>query len=469
MATDKAATVRALEYSMEHQEQFLEELLTFLRIPSVSTQPDHKEDMVRAAEWLADAMNAAGLENVRVVSTDRHPLVYGDWLHAGEEAPTVLIYGHYDVQPPEPLDKWESPPFEPEIRDDHIYARGAADDKGQLYIHVKAVEAWLQTAGRLPVNVKFIMEGEEESGGQSLAAFIPRETEMLAADVALISDTAMLGKGQPAVVYGLRGICYMFMNVTGPTRDLHSGAYGGGINNPLNVLGHIIAKLKDERGHVLIPGFYDEVRPLSDEEREILSRFPLDEEEWLAETGAPDVWGEPHYTLVERLGARPTLDVHGIIGGYTGEGAKTVLPSSVHAKISMRLVPDQDPRTIEKLFRSYVDSIAPPSVRVKIQSRGGSPAVLTDYNTPAIQAAMRALADVFGEETVLMRSGGSIPVVGLFQRHLGVETVLMGFSLPDARIHSPNERFYLPNFFHGIEAAVRFYATYARRQEGEWA
>jgi len=465
MATDQATTARVLQYGTQYQERFLQELLAFLRIPSVSTQADHKEDMVRAAEWLADAMSEAGLENVRLISTERHPLVYGDWLHAGEGAPTVLIYGHYDVQPAEPLDLWESPPFEPEIRDEHVYARGAADDKGQLYIHVKAVEAWLQSAGRLPVNVKFMMEGEEESGGQSLAAFIPRETEMLDADVALISDTAMLGRGRPAIVYGLRGICYMFLDVTGPTRDLHSGAYGGGINNPLNVLGHLIAKLKDERGHVLIPGFYDDVRPLSDEEREVLSRFPLDEAEWLAETGAPAVWGEPHYTLVERLGARPTLDVHGIIGGYTGEGAKTVLPSSVHAKISMRLVPDQDPRTIEKLFRSYVESVTPPSVRVKIQARGGSPAVLTDYDTPAIQAAMHALEEVFSEEPVLMRSGGSIPVVGLFQEHLGVETVLMGFSLPDARIHSPNERFYLQNFFDGIEAVVRFYATYARREE----
>lgn len=467
MANEEEATDRALQYGREHRERFLEELLTFLRIPSVSTQPEHKEDMVRAAEWLADAMTDSGLENVRLISTERHPLVYGDWLHAGSEAPTVLIYGHYDVQPPEPFEKWQSPPFEPEIRDEHIYARGAADDKGQLYIHVKAVESWLQTAGRLPVNVKFIMEGEEESGGYSLAAFIPRETGLLAADVALISDTAMLRRGRPAIVYGLRGICYMFVDVTGPTRDLHSGAYGGGINNPLNVLGHLIAKLKDERGHVLIPGFYDEVQPLSDEERDILARFPLDEQEWLEETGAPDVWGEPHFTLVERLGARPTLDVHGIVGGYTGKGAKTVLPSSVHAKISMRLVPDQDPRTIEKLFRSYVESLVPPSVRVKIQARGGSPAVLTDYKTPAIQAAMSALGDVFDEEPVLMRSGGSIPVVGLFQEHLGLETVLMGFSLPDARIHSPNERFYLPNFFSGIETAVRFHEIFARRHEGE--
>lgn len=465
MATDTVTTDRALRYSTEHQERFLNELLAFLRIPSVSTQPDHKADMVEAAEWLAGAMTEAGLENVRVIETERHPLVYGDWLHAGGEAPTILVYGHYDVQPPEPLELWESPPFEPEIRDEHIYARGAADDKGQLYIHVKAVESWLRSVGRLPVNVKFIMEGEEESGGQSLATFIPRETEMLEADAALISDTAMLGRDRPAIVYGLRGICYMFLDVTGPSRDLHSGAYGGGINNPLNALGHLIAKLKDERGHVLIPGFYSDVRPLSDEERRILSRFPLDEGEWLAETGAPAAWGEPQFTLVERLGARPTLDVHGIIGGYTGEGAKTVLPSSVHAKVSMRLVPDQDPRTIEKLFRSYVESITPPSVRVQVRARGGSPAVLTDYNTPAIQAAMAALEEVFEVEPVLTRSGGSIPVVGLFQEHLGVETVLMGFSLPDARIHSPNERFYLPNYFQGIETAVRFFATYARREQ----
>lgn len=310
-----------IAHAREHQSASLAELVDFLRIPSISTQPERKADTAAAAHWLADKLTQAGLENVEVIPTQRHPLVYADWLHA-DDAPTLLIYGHYDVQPAEPLALWESPPFEPTVRDNFLYARGSSDDKGQIFVHVKAVEAILKSNGRLPINVKFIVEGEEESGGESLAAFIPQNQARLAADVALISDTAMVSAQQPAIVYGLRGMCYVFIDITGPKRDLHSGSFGGGINNPLNVLGHIIARLKDMDGRILIPGFYDKVRPLTEQERDILAQFPLDEAAWLAETGAPEPWGEPEYTLVERLGARPTLDVHGIIGGYTGAGER---------------------------------------------------------------------------------------------------------------------------------------------------
>jgi acetylornithine deacetylase/succinyl-diaminopimelate desuccinylase-like protein len=449
-----------LHYAATHQEKQLAELIEFLCIPSVSAQPEHDADTAAAARWLAEAMRAAGLEHVRLIDTDRHLLVYGDWLHAGSGAPTVLVYGHYDVQPAEPFALWQTPPFEPVVRDNYLYARGASDDKGQVYCHVKAVEAHLQGSGRLPVNVKFIVEGEEEIGGYSLAAFIPQNKALLAADVALVSDTAMVSPEQPAIVYGLRGMCYVFMDITGPSRDLHSGSFGGGINNPLNALGHIIAKLKDEEGHILIPGFYDKVRPLSPQERELLAGFPLDEKVYLQETGAPALWGEPEYTLVERLGARPTLDVHGIIGGYTGPGSKTVLPSAVHAKLSMRLVPDQDPDEIGRLLQQYVDQIAPPSVKVNLSYRG-APASVTDLNIPAIKAAATAYTQAFGRQPVYMREGGSIPVVGQFQTHLGLETVLMGFGLPSDNIHAPNERFYLPNYYRGIETSIRFLTEYA--------
>ena len=452
---------KAVEIAQANQKIYLDELFEFLRIPSVSTQPEHDDDVKAAAEWLAGKMNDAGLENVRVIKTDKHPLVYGDWLHA-EGQPTVLVYGHYDVQPAEPFELWESPPFEPTIRNDFIFARGASDDKGQAYVHVKAVEALLQANGRLPVNVKFVIEGEEESGGASLAAFIPENKALLAADVALVSDTGMPKMGLPAITYGLRGMCYILMDIKGPRRDLHSGSFGGAVNNPLNVLGHIIAKLKDENGKILIPGFYDKVRPLSDEERDLIAQFPFDEAAWKAEMGAPEAWGEPEFSIVERLGARPTLDVHGIIGGYTGPGAKTVLPSTVHAKISMRLVPDQDPKEIAELFTNYINEITPPSVTVEVNVRGGAPASISDLNNPAMEAVETALEQAFGTKPVFMREGGSIPVVGQFQEHLGLETILMGFGLPTDQIHAPNESFYMPNYFQGIESSIRFFEAYAK-------
>ncbi|MDX1413640.1 MAG: dipeptidase [Candidatus Promineifilaceae bacterium] len=452
----------SVRYAREQRGVQLLELKDFLRIPSVSTQPSHDDDVHAAANWLADKMAAAGLENAKVIQTEGHPLVYGDWLHAGSKAPIVLVYGHYDVQPAEPFNLWSSPPFQPEIRDEQIYARGASDDKGQLYIHIKAVEAYLKTSGRLPVNVKFIIEGEEESGGASLESFIQENRELLAADVALISDTAMINRDQPAIVYGLRGMLYSLLQLTGPGRDLHSGSFGGGINNPLNVLGHIIAKLRDEDGRILIPGFYDRVRALTAVERDLLAGNPFDEEKWLAESGAPQLWGEPEYTLAERLGARPTLDVHGINGGYTGVGGKTVLPSKVHAKISMRLVPDQDPDEIATLFRQYLNEITPPSVKLSIEFIGSAPASITDFNISAMQAAKAAYTDVFGRQPLFIREGGTIPVVSQFQNYLGLETVLMGFGLPDDKIHAPNEKMYLPNFYRGIETSIHFFHEYRR-------
>lgn len=445
-----------LQYASNNRQNHLAELFDFLRIPSISTQPDRDGDTAIAAGWLAEAMSGGGLENVQIFETDRHPIVYADWLHAGPEAPTVLVYGHYDVQPPEPLELWESPPFQPTLRDEYIYARGSADDKGQLYIHVKAAEAYLRTSGRLPVNIKFIIEGEEEIGSDNLHKFIAANKDFLAANSALISDSAMLGRGQPALVYGLRGNCHFLLDIYGPSRDLHSGSYGGGINNPLNVLSHLIARLKDERGHVLIPGFYDQVRPLSVEERELLANFPLDEEAWLREAGAPELWGEPEYTLVERISARPTLDITGMYGGYTGEGTKTVLPAHAHAKISMRLVPDQDPHQIAEAFERHVRSILPPSVTVKMRVAGSSKAALLDRDTAPMRAAAAAYEATYNHPVVFMREGGSIPVVNQFESDLKLPTVLMGFGLPGDRIHSPNERFYLPNFYAGIETSIRY-------------
>lgn len=445
-----------LPYAAQHRPTHLAELFEFLRFPSISTLPQHDPDLVATAEWLVRALVDAGLNNARTITTDGHPLVYADWLHAGPEAPTVLIYGHYDVQPVDPLKLWQTPPFEPTVRDDFIYARGAADDKGQVYIHIKAAEAYLHTEGRLPVNVKFIIEGEEEIGSANLNAFISHNHELLRADSALISDTSMLAPGQPALVYGLRGNCHLLVDITGPSQDLHSGSYGGGVNNPLNVLAHLIAKLQDERGHILIPSFYDQVEPLSSEERELLSDVPLDEEAWRLETGAPALWGEPEYSLLERISARPTLDVTGLVGGYTGEGTKTVLPAQAHAKISMRLVPNQDPAAIVALFEEYVRAVLPPSVNVHIQVASLSPAAVLDRASPPMRAAAAALETTFHRPPVFVREGGSIPVVSRFDSELMLPTVLMGFGLPDDHIHSPNERFYVPNFYGGIEVAIRY-------------
>ena len=448
--------MKALEYARANQDRFVAELKEFLSIPSISTQPEHKPDIERAAVWLRDRLLLAGFPKAEVMPTPGHPVVYAEWLAAGPEAPTILIYGHYDVQPPDPLELWDTPPFKPTIVGDDIFARGASDDKGQLYAHVKAVEAFKETAGAPPVNLKCIFEGEEESGSPSLEPFIREHTGLLAADVAVISDTHILGKDTPSIVYALRGLAYVEVEVTGPDHDLHSGTYGGAVHNPINALCAMIARLQDENGHITIPGFYDKVRTLSPEERAELAKVPFERDAWLHETGVKTDWGEPEYTIVERRAARPTLDVNGIWGGYIQPGAKTVLPSKAFAKISMRLVPDQEPAEIARLIRDYLAEIAPPTVTVEVRDLHGGEGAIVRRDSPAMKAAVRAYAEAFGKEPVFVREGGSIPVVATFQKALGIETVLMGFGLPDDRLHSPNEKFHLPNFHKGIETILRF-------------
>jgi acetylornithine deacetylase/succinyl-diaminopimelate desuccinylase-like protein len=434
----------------------LHELKEFLRIPSVSTQASHEPDVGRAAAWLQDKLLDAGFSEATVMTTAGHPIVYGEWMDAGQDAPVVLIYGHYDVQPPDPLDLWDTPPFEPTVVGDDIFARGASDDKGQLYAHVKALEAFHEASGAPPVNVKCIFEGEEECGSPSLEPFIRQHRDLLAADLAVISDTGMLGRETPSMVYGLRGLAYVQIEVTGPDHDLHSGLYGGAVRNPVNALCGMIARLHDDDGRIAIPGFYDNVLELSDEERSELSDVPFDRREWLEEAGVRTDWGEPGYTIIERTSVRPTLDVNGIWGGYTQPGTKTVLPSQAFAKVSMRLVPNQDPQRIVNLTREYVTTIAPPEVDVEVHALGGGKPALVDRDSPAMQAASKAYAAAFGEKPVLVRRGGSIPVVATFKEALDIETVLMGFGLPDDRLHSPNEKFHLPNFYRGIETIIHF-------------
>jgi acetylornithine deacetylase/succinyl-diaminopimelate desuccinylase-like protein len=448
--------MEALDYARSHRDEFLAELKTFLRIPSVSTQAEHASDIEKAASWVRDRLVEAGFAEAEVMSTSGHPVVYGASKEARPGAPTVLIYGHYDVQPPDPLDLWETPPFEPTVVGDDVFARGASDDKGQLYIHVKAVESYTQTRGTPPVNVKCIFEGEEECGSPSLERFIREHAELLDADVAVISDTGFLRKGMPSIVYGLRGLAYLEVEVTGPDHDLHSGIYGGAVLNPINALCDIIGRLQDEDGRVTVPGFYDNVRGLPAEERAELAQVPFDREAWLEEAGVPTDWGEPQYTIMERTSVRPTLDVNGIWGGYIEPGAKTVLPSKAFAKISMRLVPDQDPARIARIVGNHIENLGPEAVDVSVRTlNGGEPAIL-DRESPMMEAASRAYEEAFGKAPVLVRRGGSIPVVAKLQSILGLETVLMGFGLPDDRLHSPNEKFHLPNFYRGIETSIHF-------------
>ncbi len=448
--------MEAIDFARSHRNEFLAELKDFLRIPSISTQAEHEADIEDTAEWLQDRLVEAGFPQAAVMPTAGHPVVYAEWMAAGPDGPTVLVYGHYDVQPPDPLDVWDTPPFEPTVIGDDLFARGASDDKGQLYTHVKAVQAFSETRGAPLINIKCIFEGEEETGSPSLEPFIQEHAELLDADVAVVSDTGMLGKETPSIVYGLRGLAYVEVEVTGPDKDLHSGIYGGAVLNPINALCAVIAQLQDESGRITIPGFYDNVRELSGEERAELAEVPFDRGEWLEEAGVKTDWGEPEYTILERTSVRPTLDVNGIWGGYTEPGAKTVLPSKACAKISMRLVPDQDPARIAELFGDHFADIAPEGVDVNVHAlHGGEPAIV-DRDSPAMRAAAEAYAEAFGKEPILVRRGGSIPVVATFQKVLGVDTVLMGFGLPDDRLHSPNEKFHLPNFYRGIECLIHF-------------
>ncbi len=454
--------ISPLTYARAHRDQALEQLKDWLAIPSLSVLPDHAADVQRAAEWLADDLRAAGLENVEVMATAGHPVVYADWLHAAGK-PTVLFYGHYDVQPVKP-DEWASPPFEPTVRKGKLYARGAADDKGQTFIHVKAVEAYLKTTGALPVNVKFMIEGEEEVGSRSLPPFLAAHADRLQADTIVISDTPWVGPGVPTIGVGLRGGAGVDVEIHGPAHDLHSGLHGGAVENPLHVAARIVAALHDAEGCVAVPGFYDQVRALTPDERAEMARIPLSDEQVLAETGAPRLWGEAGYTVLERMGARPTVDVLKLVGG----GDAAAVPSFARLRIAARLVPDQDPADIAERLRQFVLDHTPDTVQAKItRVNAGSPPVLIDPNTPGLKSAQQALKTTFGKEPVFARIGGGIPVVLMFQRALQRPSLLVGFGLPDDGLHGPNEKFDLRQFYGGIETSIRFLKNFAAEQVGQ--
>jgi len=447
----------SVEYARANSARFLDELKSLLRIPSISTLPEHKGDVRKAAEFLVTELKRIGMENVRLIETAGHPLVYADWLHAAGK-PAVLCYGHYDVQPPDPLDEWISPPFEPTERNGNLYARGAVDDKGQMYMHVKALESLFAAhRGKLPLNVRMILEGEEEVGGEAIAKFVREHPEQLKADFALVSDTEMFAPDLPTLCVGLRGMIYTEIEARGAKTDLHSGIYGGATPNPFVALAQIIAQLKDKNEHILIPGFYDKVLAPSADELKAWKRLPFDEEHYRrTEVGSSQLTGEPGYSVLERTWARPTLDVHGMPGGFTGAGAKTVIPAKAVAKISMRLVPDMTPQETFAQYKKYVESLKPAGIELDVRLvHSGDPIVIGTDN-PYIQAATKALKQVWKKDTVFVRGGGSIPIVGDFERHLKLPTVMMGFGLPDDNLHAPNEKFNLANFYRGIESIITF-------------
>jgi acetylornithine deacetylase/succinyl-diaminopimelate desuccinylase-like protein len=445
----------AVAYARKNYPRFLDELKALLRIPSVSTLPEHAGDCHFAAEVLAADLSKIGMENVRLIETEGHPLVYADWLHAAGK-PTALVYGHYDVQPPDPLDEWLSPPFEPTERNGNLYARGAVDDKGQVIMQLKALESLL-VAGALPINVRVLLEGEEEVGGEGIGKYVATKPPELKADFALVSDTELFAPGLPTLCVGLRGMIYTELEVRGAKTDLHSGMYGGAAPNPFFALAQILAGLKDENGHILIPGFYDDIIPPSPEELAAWQSLPFDEEQYrIHEVGSKQLVGEAGYSVLERTWARPTLEVHGIPGGFIGAGAKTVIPAKAVAKISMRLVPGMTPAKSFDLYKKYVAMLAPAGVDVEVRLIHSGDPCLIPVDNPYIQAATRALHEVWGKDTVFIRSGGSIPIVGDFARNLGLPSVMMGFGLPDDNIHAPNEKFNLQNFALGIESLVRF-------------
>lgn len=447
------------QYIQSNQQRFLDELFTWLRMPSVSADSKYKGDVRKAAEYAAQKLKDAGADKAELVETKGHPIVYGEKI-INPSLPTVLVYGHYDVQPPDPLNLWDSPPFEPVIKDGNIFARGSCDDKGQVYMHIKALEI-MAKHNQLPCNIKFMIEGEEEVGSDNLGTFVKENKARLKADVILISDTALISLEHPSITVGLRGLSYMEVEVTGPKRDLHSGVYGGAVANPVNILSQMIASLHDEKGRITIPGFYEKVAELTPAQREALNKAPFSLDEYKNELGIDDVKGESGYTTLERTGIRPTLDVNGIWGGYTGEGAKTVLPAKAFAKISMRLVPNQDNEEISALFTKHFQSIAPKSVKVKVTAlHGGQPAV-TPTDSKAFKAASKAFEEIWGKTPIPTRDGGSIPIVALFKKELGLDTVLMGFGLDSDAIHSPNEHYGIKNYLLGIETIVAFYRQFA--------
>ncbi|MDP9053646.1 MAG: dipeptidase [Acidobacteriota bacterium] len=449
-------------YVKENEPRFLEELKDFLRIPSISTLPENKEATHRAADFVADHLSSAGMEHVEVIETPRHPLVYADWLHAPGK-PTVLCYGHFDVQPPDPLDLWETPPFEPTERNGNLYARGSADDKGQMYSHIKAIEALKAVYGRLPVNVRFLIEGEEEVGGLSVADYVAKHPAKLKADIALVSDTEMYAPGLPTLNIGLRGLVYFEIESRGPMRDLHSGLYGGVAPNAVFGLIELLSKAKDANGRIQIPGIYDGVEPPSSEEKESWTHLPFDEDEYLkTEVGSIELTGEPGYSVFEKTWARPTFEVHGIAGGFTGTGAKTVIPATAVAKVSIRLVPRQDPEKVVRAVEQWVKENAPRGIQCTVRVLSAGPGLTVNPDHPAIRVAAKAFSDIFGKPTVFTRSGGSIPIVGDFANHLDIPTILMGFGLPDDGLHSPNEKYNIRNYFDGIRTLAHFFEEYGR-------
>ena len=451
-----------LHYIHRNRDRYIAELKEFLTIPSISNNAENRADMERCAEFLRDQLETIGMQRAAVFPTQGHPIVYGEWLGAPGR-PTVLFYGHYDVQPVDPLDLWISGPFEPTVRDGEIYARGAIDDKGQVWMNLKAAEAHLQDQGTLPVNLKLLLEGEEEVGSANLDTFIQSHQELLKADVALISDTPMFDRGIPSICYGLRGLAYFQLDLKGSSQDLHSGSFGGTVINPNFALAQIISSLKDSEGRILIPGFYDDVAPMSDREKEELSRLPFDQERFRAEVGAPELFGEKGYGTLERIWSRPTLEVNGLCGGFTGEGAKTVIPATAMAKISMRLAPDQDPDRIAHLFERHLKTITPDSVELTLTRMHGGKPWLTPIDHPAIRAASRAFEKGFGASPVFVREGGTIPVVTTLAETLGLSTVLMGVGLPDENAHAPNERMDLGNYQNGIVSVAHFFDQFSGR------
>ncbi len=442
----------------ENKDRLLSELFELIRFPSISSKEAHKEDMYKASAWIKDNLLKKGVDKAEVMETKGHPVVYAEKI-IDPGLPTILVYGHYDVQPAEPLDLWKSPPFEPEIRDGKIYARGADDDKGQFFMHVAAFEYLVKT-NNLPCNVKFMIEGEEEIGSPSLGGFMEAHRDMLAADVILVSDTSMLGPDNPSITTGLRGLSYVEVHVTGPNRDLHSGLYGGAVANPVNVLCKLIGSLTDENGKITVKGFYDDVEVLTKEERAEMARAPFDEEAYKKELDIDEVYGEKGYSSLERTGIRPSLDVNGIWGGYTDKGAKTILPSTAHAKISMRLVPHQDSNKITEIFKQHFLSIAPNYVKVDVDFLHGGEGYVSPTNTIEYKAASMAYETTFGKKPIPVRSGGSIPIISLFEKILGIKSILMGFGLESDAIHSPNENYPLAQFYKGIETIPHFYKNY---------
>ncbi|MGB8213601.1 MAG: dipeptidase [Anaerolineales bacterium] len=445
----------ALQYAHSNQEKFLNAFREILAIPSISTEKAHIPDIQRAADWLAAQLRALGMERVQLFPTTQAPIVYGEWLGA-PGAPIVLIYGHYDVQPVDPLALWKSDPFEPTVRGEDIFARGSSDMKGQALVTLKAVEALVQTGG-LPVNIKWLFEGEEEVGSPNLEAFIAGHTDLLSCDFAVNPDSGMIGREYPTITYGLRGLAYFELRVNGPAHDLHSGIYGGVVHNPANALAELVAGMHDDQGCITLPGFYARVRGLSKEEREEFARLPTDERHYIEQTGVSHLRGELGYTANELTGARPTLDVNGLLSGFTGEGSKTVIPTWAMAKLSMRLVPDQDPEEVHQQLLRYLEQHAPDDIRWEVKTLAGNPASISDRNNRGVQAMSKALETVWGMRPYFKREGGSIPVVGDMQRLLGVESVICGFGLPDDNVHAPNEKQNLPTWYRGIDAYIHFF------------